>query len=234
MHRLILPTALTALVVAAPAMAAEQSYDVSGFTEVAVGSGLDVEIVQGEGFEVVAEGAPRDLKRLEIDRRGDRLVIEQETRGLQRFSPLMMALRDKISVRVTLPELADVQASAGSDVSAEGSAPDAFTAEVSSGADLTVSGIDAEVVTLEASSGAHLEAEGRCGTLDAEASSGADLEARRLACDSATVTASSGADIEITAETARAAAQSGADVEVWGGETVEAEESSGGDVRVRN
>ncbi len=234
MHQSILPIAFSVLVVAAPAWADEQTFDVSGFTEVAVGSGLDVEIVQGDGFEVIAEGAPRDLRRLEIRKRGDRLVIEQETRGLQRFSPLMMALADKVVVRVTLPELAAVRASAGSNVSAEGSASGAFAAESSSGAGLTLKRIEAQVVTLEASSGANLEAEGRCSELGVEASSGADLEARRLACDSATARASSGADIEITAETARAEAQSGANVEIWGAETVEAEESSGGDVRVRN
>jgi hypothetical protein len=234
MHQIILPIVVSAVVAAAPAMAAERSFDVSDFTEVAAGSGLDVEIVQGDGFEVVAEGAQRDLRRLDIRTRGDRLVIEQETRGLQRFSPLMMALRDEVLVRVTLPELEAVHASAGSDVSAEGSASGAFDAEVSSGADLTLTGIDAEVVTLAASSGANLAAEGRCGALGAEASSGADLEARGLTCDSATVTASSGADIEITAASVRAEAQSGADVDVWGAESVEAKESSGGDVKVHN
>lgn len=234
MHRFILPTALCALVAAAPAIAAERSFDVSGFTEVAAGSGLDVEIVQGDSFMVVAEGAPRDLRRLEIDKRGDRLVIEQEARGLRRFSPLMMALADKVVVRVTLPELAAVSASAGSDVSAEGSASDSFVAQARSGADLSLRRVDAEVVTLEASSGAGLEAEGRCGALGAEASSGADLDARGLACESANALASSGADVEITAETARAEAQSGAGVEIWGAQTVEAEESSGGDVRLRN
>jgi len=234
MHQFILPTALVALVAAAPAAAAERSFELSGFTEVAAGSGLDVEIVQGDRFEVVAEGAPRDLRRLEISKRANRLVIEQEVRGLQRFSPLMMALADKVLVRVTLPELEAVKAAAGSDVSAEGSASGAFEAEVSSGADLTLSGIDADVVTLTASSGADLEAEGRCGQLGVEASSGSNLDARDLACESASARASSGADIEITAETARAEAQSGANVEVWGAESVEAEEHSGGDVRVRN
>ncbi|HCQ66366.1 MAG TPA: hypothetical protein DIU07_14985 [Rhodobacteraceae bacterium] len=232
MKSAFLPVTLLAIIAAAPVLAAERTFDVSGFSEVAAGSGLAVEIVQGEGFAVTAEGTPRGLKRLEIDKRGDRLVIEREARGLERFSPLMMALADEVVVRVTLPELVAVSASAGSDVTARGSASDTFSAEASSGADLVLSGIDADVVTLEASSGSGLEAAGRCGALGAEASSGADLEARGLACDSARARASSGASIEITAATVEAEAQSGADVDVWGADSVEAVESSGGDVDV--
>ncbi len=232
MKHAVLPIALSAAIAAAPGLAAERTFDLGGFTEVAAGSGLDVEIVQGEGFSVTAEGTPRGLKRLEIDRRGDRLVVQQQARGLERFSPLMRALGDEVVVRVTLPELAAVSASAGSVVTARGSASDTFAAEASSGADLVLSGVDADDVTLAASSGSGLEAAGRCGALAAEASSGADLNARGLACDSARARASSGANIEITAVTVEAEAQSGADVDVWGADNVEAAESSGGDVDV--
>ncbi len=232
MHRSFLPLSLAALLAAAPALGAERSFDVGAFSAVSVGSGLEVEIVPGEGFEVVAEGTPRALLRLEIDRRGARLVIEQQSRGLERFSPLMRALGDEVVVRVTLPELEAVAAAAGSAVTVTGSTTGAFAAEASSGADLTLRGIDAEVVTLAVSSGASLDAGGRCGALGAEASSGADLEARGLSCDSATARASSGADIGLTAMTARAEAQSGAEIGIWGAETVEAEEHSGGAVEV--
>ena len=230
MRNSIVPVAAIALAAASPAWAAERSFELDGFSEVAAGSGLDVEIVQGGEFAVVAEGSPRGLKRLQIDRRGNRLVIEREARGLERFSPLMQALSDEVVVRVTLPELTAVTASAGSDVSAEGSTAGRFTAEASSGADLEIAKVAAETVTLAVSSGADLDASGTCGTLTAEASSGADLDARGLVCDVATATASSGSDISLTAGEVRAEAQSGADVDVWGAEVVEAEESSGGDV----
>ena len=230
MRYLFLPVSLAVSLAATSVLAADRSFDVEGFTEVAVGSGLDVEITQGDKFEVTAEGTPKALRRLEIDKRGDRLLIERESRGLERFSPLLMAIGDEVKVWVTLPEFAAVEAAAGSDVEARGSASDAFVAVASSGADLTLTGIDAEVVTLEASSGAGLEAEGRCDALGAEAGSGANLDARGLTCARASVRASSGADIDVTAEDVRAVASSGADVDVWGAKTVEADESSGGDV----
>ena len=234
MKHAILPATLSLALAAAPVLAAERSFDLSGFTEVAAGAGLDVEIVQSEGFSVTAEGAPRGLKRLEIETSGDRLLIDQQARGLERFSPLAMALGDEVVVRVTLPELAAVFASAGSDVTAVGSAAEAFTAEASSGADLVLTGIDAARVTLTASSGAGLEASGRCGDLAAEASSGADLEARGLACDSAEAQGSSGATLSLTATTVHAAASSGSDVDVWGADSVEVEEGSGGDVTMHD
>ena len=233
MKHVLFPAALSLCVAAAPTLADERVFDLAGFTEVSAGSGLDVEITQGDDFSVTAEGTSRALKRLDIETRGDRLVIEQQSRGLERFSPLMRAFGDEVVVRVTLPELTAVTASAGSDVTATGSATGAFTAEASSGADLELDGIDAARVTLSASSGAALEATGRCDALETQASSGADLDARDLPCDSADATASSGASIQLTAETVQAKASSGASVDVWGAETIEAEESSGGDVDVK-
>lgn len=235
MKHAILPAtfsvALVALV-AAPVLAAERTFDLAGFTEVAAGAGLEVEIVQGDGFSVAAEGAPRGLDRLEIETRGDLLVIEQRARGLERFSPLMRALNDDVVVRVSLPELVRVTASAGSDVTATGSSGKAFSAEASSGADLVVTGVDAARVALAASSGAGLEVSGQCETLTAGASSGADLDARGLRCDAAEAQGSSGAGIALSAGAVRAEASSGAAVNVWDADTVEAEESSGGSVEM--
>lgn len=231
MRTLALALSVAALA-AAPALAAERQFDVTGFSEVVVSDGLTVEIAEGAGFSVIGEGAPRDLRRLEVHRRGDALVIGQEARGLDRFSPLMWALADEVVVRVALPELRGVDARVGSDVTVAGSAPGAFSAEVSTGADLEMAGVEARTVSLSASSGGSLDVAGTCEGLIIVAGSGADVEARALACDSATARASAGARIEITAGAVRAEVQSGADVEVWGAQTVEADERSGGDVRV--
>lgn len=222
------------VLMAAPAVAADRRFDVEGFTKVEVGSGLTAEIAEGDAFGVVAEGAPRALRRLDIHTRGKTLVVEQEARGFERFSPLMWALADEVVVRVTLPDLEAVTASAGSDVSAAGSAAGAFAAEASSGADLEVSGVAADTVRVTASSGASLAIAGTCGDVTARASSGADLDAGELVCETASAEASSGAGIDLTAATVRAEASSGADIEVRGAETVEADESSGGDVHVRD
>lgn len=229
----VLPLALASLI-AAPALAGERVFDFSDFTGVSAGSGLTVEIAEGEGFSVVGEGSHRALDRLDIHKRGDMLVIEQVPRGLDRFSPLMWALADEAQVRVTLPDLQAVNASAGSEVTSSGSAAGGFSAEASSGSSLVVSGVDAGTVRLSSSSGARLTVEGRCGALEADASSGAGLNAGDLVCDTASAEASSGATVEITAAEVRAEASSGADVEVWGASTVEADESSGGDVRVHD
>lgn len=223
-----------AIFAAAPAFADERVFDVSGFSGVSVGSGLTVEIAKGAAFSVVAEGSELALKRLQIEARGETLVIEQSPRGFERFSPLMWALADEAQVRVSLPELAAVTASAGSDVRATGSAAETFSAEASSGAGLSVAGVAAEAVRLSSSSGARLEVVGNCGALGADASSGAALDAGGLTCASASVEASSGADVEIAAVEVRAEASSGADIEVWGASKVEADESSGGDVRVHD
>ena len=234
-YKVLIPLTVAAVVAAAPAFADEAAFDVAGFTRVDAGEGLTVEIVAGGDFAVTAEGTARALRRLQVETRGDTLVLGQKARGAERFSPLLWALADNtLVVRVSLPALDAVAASSGSDVTAQGGAAATFAADASSGAALAVTGIDAARVTLAASSGADLSVAGHCGALDVAASSGAGIAAKDLACDSATAEASSGASLALTAGTVVATASSGADISVWGAREVEADHNSGGTVEVHD
>lgn len=105
---------------------------------------------------------------------------------------------------------------------------------MSAGADLEIAEIAVEVATLSVTSAGSLDASGTCSVVTLAAGSGAELTVRGLRCDNAAAQASAGADFEITAGEVRAVTQSGADVEVWGAMKVEADERSGGGVRVHD
>ncbi len=215
-----------------PVWADEQSFDLSGFDQVDVSAGVEVEISGGDAFSVTATGSGRALERLDIELDGDVLRVSQRARGLARFSPILSWTSGNAHVSVVLPQLTSVAASSGSDVTVTSTYSPAFSATSSSGASLDLFGLEGGNVTLDTSSGAGIEAGGTCAHLEVKASSGADIDARDLSCNSAEATASSGADIEITAVKVVANASSGAQVEVFGASEIDANESSGGEVEV--
>lgn len=113
-----------------------------GFTELAVGSGLAAGIVRGAVIRVVREGRARVLECRVIENRADRLLIDRKPRGIDRLSPLVRALRDKVVVRMTVHEPAAACAVSGSAVTARGCARDdvAYRGDFGS---LTLSGFEA-------------------------------------------------------------------------------------------
>lgn len=224
--------AMLACLAALPAAADERHFDLDGFARVEVTSGLSAVITGGGDYEVRAESSDqRTLRRLDIRTVGDRLYVgrQREWSGLAWFRA-----RKEATIYVTLPMLAGVEASAGSDVYATGKIADAFRGDASSGADLTLDAVDAGKVWLSASSGADLRAAGSCATLEADASSGATLRTQDMICADVRAEASSGADVRVHATVRiHGEASSGGDVWVSGNPTaVEIDESSGGSVNL--
>lgn len=108
--------------------------------------------------------------------------------------------------------------------------------EVSSGADVTATSIDADRFRVSVSSGADASLSGTCNTIEADGSSGADLDAEDLRCANAVADVSSGADLSIYAsESVEADASSGGSIRVYGGpQSTDVSKSSGGSISIRN
>lgn len=106
--------------------------------------------------------------------------------------------------------------------------------DVSSGASAEANGVDADAFAVEASSGGAATLAGRCGALAADVSSGGDIAARNLKCRNAAAEASSGGAMDIfVSESLVANASSGGAIRVRGApKTVSVEKSSGGAVRI--
>ncbi len=232
MRLTILTTA--AILTAGTAFAETRSFDIDDFTRVDAGAGLDVEIAEGDQFLIEAEGKAAGFDRLVVERRGDTLKLSQKERNwLSGLSPIMNLFRDDevAKVRVVLPSLAGVSVHSGANVLVSGASAASFEGSVSSGADLHINGVSAAQVSLEASSGADMEVSGSCETLKVSASSGASIDAKDLICDTGSVSVSSGADIDLHVSKVTAQASSGGSVELWGADAVDANVSSGGEVR---
>ncbi|MGR3291908.1 MAG: head GIN domain-containing protein [Paracoccaceae bacterium] len=223
---------VTTLAVTLPVQAEKRNYDLTGFSRVEVSAGLSVEVEIGPDFEVSAEaGSTRTLNRLDIRVRGDKLVVTRDTSWTV-FS--IFATRRDATIRVTLPELAAIEARSGSDVNVYGDYGDSLHAKVSSGAELDLTNVSGVSLRFDASSGSDLRAEGSCGELDISSSSGASIRVEALICDDVEAHGSSGSDIRAHAtNTVTASASSGGGVRISGSpDEISLNESSGGNVHI--
>ena len=174
------------------APAVTQARELTGFTSIDVGGGLDTEITVGPAFKVEVIGPQPDLILTELD--GTTLSIHPQRRNWWRGTP-------RTHIRVSLPALEGVTSS--------------------SGANVGVTGVTGGDLTLEASSGASLDIAGTCAAISAEASSGGSLDAAELVCATGSAEASSGGSVEVhVTGTLNIEASSGGSIDAAGDPTI--------------
>jgi hypothetical protein len=204
------------LATAWPAYAEERSYDVPAFTGVDVSSGLSAIVSVGSTQSVSAE-APNAaaLDRLKVDVSEGTLHLAIEGNFVGWF--FTFGQSKPLLVRVTLPSLENVAASAGASVDVTQASGRTLAMSASSGASMSAKIGTVDRLSLDVSSGARVRVQGSCNQLIANASSGGALEAHDLACGEVTVTASSGASARVNAlKSVNADASVGASISISG------------------
>lgn len=229
MIRLLSTASLAAFALAGLAHAETRTFEVGSFSNIDISAGLDLNFQSGTSQSVTVENAKGDFSDIEVEVRGDTLVLKRKKRmnwGQRRA---------QYGITVTAPVISGLEASSGSDVSGSGMSGENIRIDVSSGADVSVTGVNGGTVTIQTSSGSDASVSGSCATVRADSSSGSDLVARDLVCQNGEADASSGSDISIhVTGTVRADASSGGDVEVFGNPVdVTTDKSSGGSVTIR-
>lgn len=230
--KVIVATAIVALI-ATGATAESMTYDLHGFDEIALSSGVDAEITIGPDFSVVAEARNDDvLDKLVVEVHGHTLYVDRR----ESVMSFLFGSHDNVRLNITLPDLNELGANAGVNAYVTGDYGDVFIADASSGADIELDNVSSRNVELSASSGANIEATGSCVELDVSVSSGADVDAGALECEIVEASSSSGSQANVFAsESIDASASSGGDVNIWGDpQQIELSESSGGDTRIRH
>ena len=221
-------TGLAALIAWSLAAAESEVRPLSGFSAVVVSGGIDLRLRQGDEYRVEAShsgGSPAAIVTTVED--GTLVIRRSRTSGwFDWFS--------NYSVDLTLPELAALSASGGSDVRIEGTiAGERLAIAASGGADVTAA---VDVADLEAttSGGADLRLSGSARTATIRTSGGSDVNARDLRVEQAEVQSSGGADIAIAvSERLVAQASGGSDIVYTGNPATEIAVSGGADVTRR-
>jgi len=227
--------ALTLAFMATPLSAAEQSYDLSGFTNVSVERGIDVTLTTGTPFQVTAEASRGALlEEMQIFLRGDTLVISRDADGS--FS--VTGLVGRYHVTVSMPGLEDLETMSGAEVvGVLGEGPRvALRVTASSGSQIALSGLSVDALSVSASSGSQVDLAGSCADVQMDASTGAGIDGDRLSCARADLRASSGANIDLAVtDRLKGRVSGGGDIDITGAPEIESlHESSGGDVSISN
>lgn len=207
MKRLLIASTAAALL-ATPAFAETETFNLAGFTRVSAAAGTSVNVKVGGDYSIVAESTAKGLEKLRVELVGDELQIGRKHRTMS------WGRSDRVTVNVTLPALSGL--------------------DVSSGASLDATGVDASAFEIDASSGGSLDVVGRCDALTVDVSSGGNIDAKGLQCRTAVADASSGGNADIYAsESINGDASSGGNIDVYGGpKNVSKDTSSGGSVSV--
>lgn len=175
-----------------PAVAEKSdAYDFTGFDELDIAAGIAVEFTQADEYAVVAEFERGDGDNIKIRQDGDRLYIARKS------SLPWQNDRTKVIVRVSAPSLEAIEASSGSNLTAEG--------------------VSASKIEIDVSSGASVDLSGECDTADIRVNSGGSLSAKGFECVHVTTKASSGGSVKAYASASvDSNTSSGGNVSIYG------------------
>jgi hypothetical protein len=171
-------SAVRALVVAssvfalAPAaFAAERSYALSGFDQVASYGAVDAEITVGPAYKVVLIGETQDLDKVEVLVDGKKLVLRPK-RGNSGWSN-----SGDIRAKISMPALNSVSVAGSGDVVATGVKANDFNASIAGSGDIRVAGSCATANLSIAGSGDLRFEELRCKSVNASIAGSGDIRA---------------------------------------------------------
>ncbi len=163
----------------AAAAAAERSFPLSGFNQVAV-AGSDRVTIRSGPFSVVANGAEADLDRLEITEVDGVLRIGRK-KGDWGWSS------KRVAVTVTLPALIGVRVAGSADVDADVARAETFVAKLAGSGNLKLASLTAPAARFALSGSGGVQAAGTCTSLDIAVSGSGGANLSGLKCATATI-----------------------------------------------
>ncbi|WGL17386.1 DUF2807 domain-containing protein [Microbulbifer bruguierae] len=104
------------VVVAQPS---SKSFDVAGFTAIAVKGGSNLRVVQGPEFSVSARGEEKDLVHARAELDGDTLELSVEANRKSLFGVVTISNEPDVEFSVTLPRISAIRVTGSGDATAE-------------------------------------------------------------------------------------------------------------------
>ena len=197
----------------------------AGFTAISVSTGIELYITQGSQESLaVSASDQKHLYRLKTEIVNGTLKIYYDNKGITWKSG-----NKKLKAYVSFKTLERLNASAGSEVTVNGSInAENLDLDISSGSEFNGM-INAKLLSADVSSGAGVKITGKADKLKIDVSSGAEFKGYDFAVDVCEAIASSGASLHVTInKELNAKASSGADIRYKGTALTREIKSSGG------
>lgn len=217
---------LTAGSLSAYAQSWKEDRPVANLSGVQVATGIDLMLTQGgaEKLTLEANGFEKNEVKSVLKNGVLQLSIDRRNQGMSG-----LGRNRNVKAYLTFKQLKSIEASSGSDVSAQNRLSFADLSLIaSSGSDVELD-LKADDLNLDVSSGADATLRGSAQTLSARISGGASLDAGKLTTEICNAQASGGADANVYAtKELRLQASGGADLSYDGPASVVSKQKSGG------
>jgi hypothetical protein len=206
-----------------------ETRNLKDFKGIHVSSGIDVEIIQGDEFEVNIQSSEEYLPSVKTKVQGENLIISRESQdNIDAFFDGINGKSWRVKAFLTMPTLNYIKASSGADVLGKGQFKSEHAkVELSSGSDLDIEFYVDDLI-LKMSSGSDVDIKGEANNLDITASSGSDLDAFDFIVEVCVARLSSGSDANLhVTKTLDVKASGGSDVKFKGNAEIIRENVSG-------
>ncbi len=202
-----------AVLLAAPAVAAERTFPVGTFDRIAVGGSQEVTVTTGHAPTVRASGETEALDRLDIRVEGGVLKI-----GSKHDAMWSWRNHGPVRVAVTVPMVRGVDLAGSGSVAVDKVKTPDFDGQLSGSGRLAVAAFDADRVQLGVSGSGTATLAGRCGSLKANLAGSGDLKLGGLRCDTISASTAGSGSIEAQAtKTAALSTMGSGDINLTGG-----------------
>ncbi len=224
---------LPMLIVAAcaPASAADRGYTVTDFDRIRAEGPFDVVVRVGPAASVRARGTPAALDRLDVEVRGDTLVIQPDHAGWGGW-PGGGGAAGKVTLAVTVPMLRGIALTGSGGMTVDRLKAAELQLAISGSGDLAVAQLQAEKLGVAIAGSGSMTLAGRAMQADASVQGSGDLAATALSVGDATLSLQGSGDLAITAtRTAKVASAGSGDVTVAGPAACAVAQAGSGEVR---
>ncbi|MGN6375693.1 MAG: head GIN domain-containing protein [Sphingomonas sp.] len=169
-----------------------RSYDVSGFTGVALTGSDDADVRTGAAFAVRAQGPADQLDDLVIRRRGDTLVISRRPHSGFHWGGR------KVKVFVTMPTIDKARIAGSGDMTVDTVRGHGFSGATAGSGNLSVHRVSVDSLALAIDGSGDIAADGSARTLSASVNGSGDITAGGLTAQQADVSVAGSGDIKAT------------------------------------
>jgi hypothetical protein len=200
---------------------------VSGFSSVSVGGGMQLRVIQGADFSCVVEAEDNLLPYILTEVEQNRLIISFESgRSYRTGNP--------IRITVSLPEVDGLTASGGSRIRAEELEGAELLLAASGGSRVTIRQLGYQRLEANLSGGSQAELAGQVEAMTATMSGGGQYRAEDLRTVTASVAASGGGEVRVwVEESLQADLSGGSRMDYYGSPLLTQNTSGGSTVRSR-
>ena len=209
----------------------ERNYQVGGFERIEAAGGYEVEVHTGAAPSVHAKGSEKDLERLVIEVKGDRLLIHP----LEKHGMFHIGWRShgKTVISVTVPQLRGADVAGSGDIRIDNVRGDSFAGTIAGSGGLSLGNVEVKSLDFRiAGSGSAQGQKGRAQNVSLNIAGSGDIDTKGVASETASVSIAGSGNVTAHASgTASVSMMGSGDVELSGGAKCSISKHGSGDVR---